>query len=106
MGKFENRKMERYDLEVPAGLRIRNDPEWKEKLPATTKNVCAGGAYLRTDYRLEPGIPVDVDLLLTFQGESPVARKQSQVQVSGVVVRVEHTGLAVQFNKHYKIFAI
>ncbi|MFH0726570.1 MAG: PilZ domain-containing protein [Pseudomonadota bacterium] len=106
METFENRKLERYDLEVPAMVRIGKNSKSKESLWATTQNVSAGGAYLRTDYRFETGTPVEVGLLLTFQGGATGVRKQSQVEVSGVVVRVENSGVAVQFNKHYKIFAI
>jgi hypothetical protein len=107
MKPSEKRKMERYRLEVPARMTIHGAVKSEEEpLEVKTKDVCANGAFLTTDCRVAVGACVDVCLLLSFEGKSIGSTKRSQVEVKGTVVRWEADGMAVQFEKQYRIVAI
>ena len=64
MSRIEKRKMERFDLELPAKLSWTGKEKEHKSIELTTSNICAGGAYLITDRPLPKRTDVKMDLIL------------------------------------------
>ena len=52
---FEKRNMERFSLELPTCLIVNNSNRKQETFELQTNNVCAGGAFVKTDEPLSIG---------------------------------------------------
>ncbi|MBW2091412.1 MAG: hypothetical protein JRI34_04710, partial [Deltaproteobacteria bacterium] len=61
----EARRLERFDLELPAKLEVLEYDEDKENrtLNLLTRNICSGGAYFYTEQPLSVGTNVKIDLI-------------------------------------------
>jgi hypothetical protein len=94
----ELRKLERFDLKLPA--RINIPPHSGKTLDLITENVCAGGAYFLTRDPLTEGLKVLVDLVLKRERDQ---ENLARVTVAGKVLRTEPNGMAVRFDKQYQI---
>ncbi len=106
---YGKRKLERYSLKIPARITVHNKTASevdKKTFYLTTNNVCSGGAYFRTDSQLQLGTEVGIDMQLTINLGTKAQKKLSCVQVSGRVIRIEETGMAIQFNRKYKILPV
>ncbi len=55
------------------------------------KNISAGGLFIRTTRRIATGQPISL--------EFPLFDFAEQVEVQGTVIRVEHHGFAVEFDR-------
>ena len=89
----ERRKLERFDLRLPAkieglglGKGVHNS--------ALTRNISAGGAFLETTKHFPENSRIKVDLAV------PTG---VLVKVSGAVLRSEPTGIAVLFDNEYQL---
>ena len=58
--EVERRQMERFSLELPTCLIVNNSNRKQETLELQTSNVCAGGAFVKTDEPLSIGTKVDI----------------------------------------------
>jgi hypothetical protein len=98
----EKRKLERFELKVPARIAGETD---RDILEPTTRDICAGGAFFHTDQSLPEGTKVRVDLLLPLDRLKGLAEgyDQAHVQLTGKVLRIEPKGMAVCFNSDYSI---
>ena len=78
----------RFPLEIPAEFRTHDGDRW---WTATTENISANGALIRTRKRLAPHTPIDVKLQLpsSITGDDMVV----QLLCSGYVVRSEEPRL-------------
>jgi uncharacterized protein YwbE len=94
----ELRKLERFDLKLPARINIL--PHSGQALDLITENVCAGGAYFLTRNPLTEGLKVLVDLVLKRESDQG---KLARVTVTGKILRTEPNGMAVRFDKQYQI---
>lgn len=103
MARLEKRKMERFDLELPALLSMNDDSGNTRAVEFMISNICSGGAFFRTDGPLPVGICVKMDLILPLERFNAIEGKKSRVNVSGTVVRSEKHGMAVCFDKQYCI---
>ena len=99
----EKRKMERFDLELPAWLYVVDETGEQEPFEYKTKNICAGGAYFDTDSPFAIGTDVNVNIVLTLNNLKPFGGKKSRIYVSGSVIRTDRHGMAVCFDKRYSI---
>ena len=104
MSEDEKRKMERFDLKVPTALSWTLKDNAQESVELMTHNICAGGAYLETQKPLPQGTQVKMDLILQLDwlrkyGE----RRQSHIEVSGTVIRTDQQGMAICFDRKYRI---
>ena len=100
----EARRLERFDLELPATLKVVNDEEEEKKiLNLLTSNICAGGAYFYTEQPLIVGTEVKLDLILTIEELKKLKGKQAYIKVSGKVIRAESNGMAICFNDDYSL---
>jgi hypothetical protein len=68
------------------------------------RNVCAGGAFFRTDQELPVGTELKLNFLLQPTHTNNNLHSGASVEVSGVVIRVEKEGMAVCFREDFMIF--
>ena len=101
----EKRKLERFDLNIPAKIQVVSGGE-KEEMKLTTSNICSGGAFFRTTQPLPVGTEITIDLVLSlgkFQKLKDI-KKQVSINLTGKVLHAETTGMGVCFDEEYQIF--
>ena len=103
MARLEKRKMERFNLELPALLSMNEERGSQRAVEFMISNICSGGAFFRTDKPLSVGTHVKMDLILPLERFNKTGGKKSRVDVAGSVVRAEEHGMAVCFDKKYHI---
>jgi hypothetical protein len=101
----ERRRLERFDLKLPA--RIESLPRRADNPPAVlnliTRDISACGAFFPSTDSLEEGTRVKVDLVLTLEKPRSSQVKGALIQVNGTVLRKEPAGMAVDFEKTYRL---
>jgi len=101
----ERRELERFKLRLPARIEVVSGlPEVeKDIINIETDNICSGGAFFHTLSPLPKGTRVKIDMV--FNSIKPTNSKEAgpTVKVGGNVLRSEHIGMAIQFDKSYKI---
>jgi hypothetical protein len=100
---FEKRKMERFFLELPTCLIVNNSNRKQETLDLQTSNVCAGGAFVKTDEPLSIGTKVVISMIISLERLKKFRGKKSLINVSGSVVRTDEKGMAICFDEKYTI---
>jgi len=103
MLEFEKRKVERFSLELPIYLRIFDKDKKQEPLKFITSNICSGGAFFKTEKTLTVGTNVKLDIILPLNKFKNVKGKTSRINISGSVIRTDQQGMAICFDKRYKI---
>ena len=103
MIELEKRKMERFSLELPTYLSIVNKGEKRKSLKFITSNICSGGAFFKTEKPLSIGTDVKLNIILPLDKFKNVTSKRSSIYVSGSVIRTDQQGMAICFDKNYKI---
>jgi len=100
------RRLERFDLEIPAKVKVTVSAEVEEVCDLLTNDISSGGAFFHTDEPLPEGTTVEIDLILplsklikTLEGSSQYTR----IKVNGQVLRSESKGMAVSFHEDYQI---
>jgi len=106
MNESDRRKMERFDLKLPTKLSWKGKGSKHESIEVMTSNICAGGSYLLTDRALLKGTKVRMDLILELDRVHELRGRGSHINVSGFVARTDHQGMAICFDKNYKISPI
>lgn len=91
----ERRKLERFDLQLPAKIDVVAGEKQISNL--FTKNICAGGAFFETSNPLPNNTRVKIDL---------VAPTRVQIIVAGSVCRLDPSGMAIQFDEEYKLLPL
>ena len=94
MSSFDNRKIERFELEIPAFLKLKNGKH-NGAIEHKTKNISSKGAFLYAEEPISVGADVNVDLILP---------NKSKIKVDGTVIRSGQKGIAVCFNTNFQIF--
>jgi hypothetical protein len=105
MHRPDKRKMDRYDLNVPALISPRRETETDTRawIEFKTKNVSSGGAFLITDRPYQIDTKVDIDIHIALFDTVSNRAKESDVHVSGTVVRVDAAGMAIKFDNKFQI---
>ena len=105
MEKGEKRRLERYDLRIPAKIEVVTSDQDRETLDLFTSDICSGGAFFHTDQPLPEGTDVKIDLVLPLEEIKKLRENSSHayIKITGTVLRSEPSGMAVCFNKNYKI---
>ena len=103
MNFIEKREMERFDLKLPALLSMKDENGNQRAAEFMISNICSGGAFFKTGEPLSEGTVVKMDLILPLQRFSKTGGKRSHVDVSGLVIRTNDKGMAVCFDKRYRI---
>jgi PilZ domain len=97
------RKMARFDLKLTACLLATGNGEKGKSIELMTRNICSGGAYFLTDRPMPKGTEVEMDLILELDRLHELGSRQSHIHVSGSVIRTDHQGMAVCFDRKYTI---
>ena len=103
MNYIEKRKMERFSLKLPALLSMTDENENQQAFEVMIRNICSGGALFKTDHPLSVGTDVKMELILPLNKFKKYGGKRSRVDVSGSVIRTNDQGMAVCFDKNFRI---
>jgi len=101
----EQRKLERFDLNIPAKLELVTSDQGETLLNLLTTNICSGGAYFHTTQPLPQGTKVRIDLVLPLDKLKKLKHecRQAYLKVTGTVLRSESEGMAICFDEDYQI---
>jgi hypothetical protein len=103
MKESDKRKMERFGLKLQARIFWKGKDKEQESIELMTSNVCAGGAFFKIQNPLPIGTNVKIKTMLPLDKFKNVRFKRSYIHVSGSVIRTDHQGMAVCFDRKYKI---
>lgn len=103
MPEFGKRKLERFPLELPARIFVNGEGKGADCLDAVTCDISAGGAFFHTDTPLPVGTEMYVDLVLPLDELKKIEGKRANIKVRGAVVRTGERGMAISFDKKYRI---
>jgi c-di-GMP-binding flagellar brake protein YcgR len=103
VSKIQRRKIKRFDLELATYLSVANQGNKQESFEFITSNICAGGAFFKTDKPLTVGTDVKLTINLPLGKFENVKHTISYIDVSGSVIRTNHQGMAVCFDRKHKI---
>ena len=98
--------MDRFALELPAWISIIDESGEPQTFEAVTKNICAGGAFFRTEQSLTVGTAVKMNLILSLYNILKTETISSRIDVSGSIIRKELEGIAVCFDDQYQIMPV
>ena len=104
----ERRRYERFNLRLACKTTVMNHNQGGEKeiFNLFTKDICAGGAFFHSLKSLSKGRDVKIEFVLDFDTLKELTEKRACIKVKGKVIRTESKGIAVSFDKHYKITRI
>jgi hypothetical protein len=99
------RKLERFDLCVPALVVMESQNGEEVVRDLTTKDVSSDGAYLHSSNLLPAGAIVKMEFMLALNAGSKSAKesRRARVKVTGKVIRVDENGAAIRFGTRFKI---
>jgi len=105
MPAFGKRKLERFPLKLPARIVVNGNGDGAEDAPldAITSDISAGGAFFYTDTPFPVGTQMHVDLILPLDELKKIKGKKAKIKVKGAVVRTGEQGMAICFDKKYRI---
>lgn len=100
----EKRKFERFDLKIETLLNIQDGAEIEKEIKLFSKDISSAGAFLEIENSLAQGTKVSLNFLI-YQSELDSGTKDKPISIltSGTVVRTNDEGMAVEFDKLYKI---
>jgi hypothetical protein len=104
MAETERRGVERFDLQIPAKVRVVAPDMSSDELELTTSNVCCGGAFFHTSSPLPEGTDVQIDLILNLDNLKAIKDDVNHVyiELKGTVVRSESEGMSICFDERYE----
>ena len=107
MDEREKRKLERFDLKLPAKIETVTT-EGEEILDLMTSDISSGGAFFHTEQPLPEGTDVKIDLVLPIDKLKKLQDEYHQVyiKITGTVLRAEPRGMAIYFNRDYSILPL
>ena len=100
----EKRKVERFELHIETLCKAQDEGIGDETNMLLTNNISSEGAFLRTTNPLPVGTNIDLNFLLSQEELSSNTNDQKiNIWTSGKVVRTDEMGMAVEFEKLYKV---
>jgi c-di-GMP-binding flagellar brake protein YcgR len=106
MPAFGKRKLERFSLKLPARISVDCKDEEAACFEVITSDISAGGAFFYTDTPLPVGTRMDVDLILPLDELKKIEGKRANIKVKGAVIRTDEGGMAISFDRKYRISPI
>ena len=103
MARVEKRKIDRFSLELSALLSVKDENGKQRSIEVMTGDISSGGAFFRTNTPFSVGTDVKMDLILPSDKFKKLGGKRSRINVSGSVIRTNALGMAVCFDKKYRI---
>jgi len=102
----EQRKYERFQLELPARLEM-NSSERTEILELQTKDISAAGALLvGTTEQFPAGIRCQLELIVTSERIKELTGVQGLIKLEGTIVRSTPNGVAICFDGDCEILGL
>lgn len=102
----DSRQMQRFSIAMPAQISVKSDSPTKPSLDLFSRDVCSGGAFFVTEHPLDVGTKLMITMTIQPQHFTPSKGKQVQVNISGEVLRKEIDGMAVRFDRSYKMSTV
>ena len=104
----ERRKLERFQLHVPAKIELTDASGHHETLQLETKDISADGAYIVSSEPITEGADIRLEMILSVEKLKDLigADKKVELKLQGHVIRSDSNGVAVQFNRKYHIRAL
>lgn len=101
----DKRRLERFDLEIPATIELLALDKEEKILNLLTSNMCSGGAYFHTTQPLPEGTQIKIDLVLPLDKLKGLKEdcKEAYIKVTGRVLRSESKGMAICFDEDYQL---
>ena len=100
----EKRKVERFELHIEALCKVHDDEIGDKTHTLLTDNISSEGAFLRTTNPFPVGTNIDLNFLLSQEELSNNTNDQKiNIWTSGKVIRTDEMGMAVEFEKLYKV---
>ncbi len=101
----ERRELERFKLRLPARIEVvsRVPEVEKDIINIETDNISSGGAFFHTLSPLPEGTQIKIDIVLNSLKLRIPKNRRPHIKVSGNVLRSEATGMAIRFDKEYRI---
>jgi hypothetical protein len=101
----DKRRLERFNLGLPSQVSVGTGLD-QEIIDLFTRDISSDGAYFHTDAPLPVGTAVKIDLIISLDELKKIESRKALIKVSGEVVRSENKGMAICFEKDYKIIPI
>ncbi len=105
MNTKDRRELERFSLDVPAVLVMREaPPEVEQRFETHTRDVSANGAFVYLERTPGIGTRVRVEMQLVIDSLPQLINLSEQVRLSveGRVVRRNHNGIGIMFDAQLK----
>jgi c-di-GMP-binding flagellar brake protein YcgR len=103
----EKRKFERFELNIQTMLNVKDEARMEKPPVLLSRDISCAGVFLVTNAPLPIGTSVDLNLLLSqHEMDSHTRDERINITTSGKVVRANDQGMAVEFDKQYKISPI
>ncbi len=99
----DRRRLERFKLSIPARLIVFSSRQKKEVFETSTTNICAGGAFFKTDHTVPEGSQVHLDFILPVNKLKKLIGVSSYIKINGNVVRSDSDGIAISFDESYEL---
>lgn len=102
---IERRKLKRYKLNIPTLIELNNE-KCHVLFDMSTSNISAVGAFFHTKNALPTGNLVKLTFKIHSDKLKELTGAQGFVKIKGRVVRSDHTGMAVHFDKQYQLMGL
>ncbi len=100
----ERRQTERFDLKLPALLSMMDESRQSVSCEVTTRDISSEGAFFLNCKPITVGSDVKLNLMLFLEDRYKLKKEKIQIDIQGRVVRTDEHGIAVCFDRKYKIF--
>jgi hypothetical protein len=102
---IDRRKLKRYKLNIPTLIEIGNKNN-HVLFDTSTSDISAVGAFFHTKNALPLGNRVKLTFKLHSNKLKELTGAQGFVKIKGRVVRSDHTGMAIHFDKQYQLMGL
>ncbi len=101
----EKRRLERFNLKIPARVHAVISERTEEDFNLLTTNVSSGGAFFVTSEAPPIGTKLKIILALPLKKSNtlPEGVKKVTVNLTGKVLRVEEKGIGVSFGDEFEM---
>ena len=103
---LNKRSMERFDLRLPVELTPDMEYGKQTSLKLMTKDICAGGAFIKTGKQFLTGSKVKIVITLPLDRFKDLHTPKAFITVKGNVLRSNKSGMAIRFSRRYQHTAI
>ena len=103
MERIEKRKIERFNLKLPTKLSWAGKDKEHKSIELMTSNICSGGAFFKTNKPLTVGTDAKLAVILPLGKFKIVKHKILYIDVLGSVIRTDQQGMAIRFDRKYRI---